>query len=187
MPDTQRSDVPDAADWQAPSIERPAIGRLPGERAALEEMLDYQRATLLTKCTGLTADQLKRPAVPPSQLTLLGIVRHLTDVERWWFRMHAAGEDLPYRYITDEWLDADFEDLDGVPVADVLAAYQEELETVRRTVAAIGLDTVVHSRGHHRERTMNVRWIYLHMIDEYGRHNGHADLLREQIDGRTGE
>jgi hypothetical protein len=78
--------------WIAPSIERAKLDRTTGEREALEAWLDFHRDTLLWKCAGLTADQLKERPVPPSGLSLLGLVRHMTEVERWWFRIHAGGE-----------------------------------------------------------------------------------------------
>src|ERR1700722_17311849 len=86
------------AMWIAPAIERSEPDLLSDERTALEQWLDYHRATLLTKCAGLTAAQLKQRAVPPSRLSLLGLVRHMVEVERWWFRMHAAGEDVGFIY-----------------------------------------------------------------------------------------
>ena len=174
-------------EWTAPPVDRPALDRLAGERAAMDELLDWQRATLLGKCAGLDGSQLTRAAVPPSNLTLLGLVRHLTEVERWWFRRHVAGEDLPEIYCTEEWRDADFEDLHPDRAEAELAAYAAELDLARTAAATRPLDDVVPSRGHHPEQTRTVRWIYLHMIDEYGRHNGHADLLREAIDGSTGQ
>ena len=158
-----------------------------GERRALEDWVDYHRATLLTKCQGLTAAQLATASSPPSVLTLLGLVRHMTLVERWWFQLHAARLDLELPYTTDGWDDAEFEDLEGADAAENLSAFVAECERSRAAVADVGLDDVVHSRGDHPERTTNVRWIFLHMIEEYARHNGHADLLRERIDGVTGE
>jgi uncharacterized damage-inducible protein DinB len=156
------------------------------ERAALDAWLDFQRQTLLSKCAGLTAEQLKRRAVPPSALSLLGLVRHLTDVERWWFRIHAGGQDVPFIYATSENEDADFDDLDGTDAGTVLEAYWAEVVAARLAVSGKQLDDIVRSHGHHPERVRNVRWIYVHMIEEYARHNGHADLLRESIDGSTG-
>ena len=149
------------ADWTAPTIDRAEPDLTGPERQALEQWLDYHRATLLHKCAGLTHDQLKQRSVSTSGLTLLGIVRHMADVERWWFRMHGAGERLELQFSTDEWPNADFEDLD--------------------TVVTCG------EEHHHRSHERDVRWLYLHMIEEYARHNGHADLLREAIDGATGE
>ncbi len=172
--------------WIAPAVERLDVDRISGERAALDQWLDYHRATLLGKCAGLTAQQLKERAAPPSTLSLLGLVRHLTEVERWWFRMHIAGEDIGFPY-DPEGIGVDFDDLEDADAAGNLDAYRHEVEAARAAVADTSLDLVVASRGDHAERTRDVRWVYLHMIEEYARHNGHADLLREAIDGVTGE
>lgn len=171
--------------WRAPAVDRVDPDRIADERTAFDQLIDWQRATLLTKCAGLTAEQLKQRAVPPSALSLLGLVRHMTEVERWWFRMHANREDLPFP--TPDQDGADFDDTADADAASNLAAYRQELDAARAAVADKDLDHVVPSLGHHPERTRDLRWIYLHMIDEYARHNGHADLLREVIDGTTGE
>src|SRR5579863_10041852 len=134
--------------------------------------------------SGLTADQLKQRTVPPSRLSLLGLVRHMTEVERWWFRIHADQQDLEFLYDPEG---ADFEDLEGADAVANLAAYLDEITAAKSAVADKSLDDVVPSRGDHPERTRDVRWIYLHMIEEYARHNGHADLIREGIDGQTGD
>lgn len=173
-------------EWTAPPVERTEPARIAGERTALDQLIDFQRATLLTKCAGLTSEQLKRRAVPPSTLSLLGLVRHMTEVERWWFRMHANSEDVAFPYDPDA-IGLDFDDIADADADANLAAYRDELAAARAAVAGKGLDEVVASRGDHPERTRDIRWIYLHMIDEYARHNGHADLLRESIDGQTGE
>jgi uncharacterized damage-inducible protein DinB len=172
--------------WTAPPVDRTLPGLTPGEREALEAMLDYQRDTLLLKCAGLTAGQLKERAVPPSRLSLLGLVRHMTEVERWWLRIHAANTDLPFPYDPDS-TGLDFEALDDADAAANIAAYRSEIEQTRPVLAGMQLDDVVPSHGDHPERVRNVRWLYLHMIEEYARHNGHADLLRERIDGVTGD
>ena len=173
--------------WTAPEVNRPEPPLVAGERETLDAWLDFHRDTLLGKCSGLTAGQLRERAVPPSGLTLLGIVRHMTDVERWWFRIHAANRDMTFRYFTEDDLDADFDDLDSHDAAAVLAAFGEEVELSRAAVRGKSLDEVVPSHGDHPERVRDIRWIYLHMIEEYARHNGHADLLRERIDGATGD
>jgi len=172
--------------WTAPQVERTDPARILGERPALEAWLDFHRATLLLKCAGLTADQLKERAVPPSRLSLLGLVRHMTEVERWWFRMHAANTDMPFPYDPDQ-TGQDFEALDGADAAANIEAYKQEIAHARAAVAGKQLDDVVPSHGDHLERTRDIRWIYLHMIEEYARHNGHADLIRERIDGVTGD
>jgi len=150
----------------------------------LEGWLDWHRQTLLTKAAGLTADQLKTAAVEPSNLTMLGLIRHLTEVERAWFRCRAAGQDLPSAYCPPDDPDGDF---DGVADADAPAdhaAYLAEVELARAAVAELPLE---HEFATRRLPAVSLRWTYLHMIEEYARHNGHADLIRERIDGTTGD
>ena len=151
--------------WIAPQVERTDPGRILGERQALEAWLDFHRETLLLKCAGLTADQLKERAVPPSRLSLLGLVRHMTEVERWWFRMHAADTDLPFPYDPDQ-TGQDFEALDDADAAANIEAFKQEIEHARAAVAGKQLDGVGPSHGHLPERTRDIRWIYLHMIEE---------------------
>ena len=172
--------------WTAPAVERTRPELVLGERQALEAWLDFHRDTLLLKCAGLTAAQLKERAVPPSRLSLLGLVRHMTEVERWWFRMNAGTTDMPFPYDPDQ-TGEDFEALDDADAAANIEAYRQETEQARAATAGKQLDDVVPSQGHHPERVRDIRWIYLHMIEEYARHNGHADLIRERIDGVTGE
>jgi len=157
-----------------------------GERAALDGWLDFHRNTLLVKCQGLTGEQLAQRAVPPSSLSLLGLVRHMTDVERAWFRIRSAGETgLGFRYATDAAPDADFDFAEPAGAEAGLAAYREECELARAAMQGRSLDdTFFHPR---EQVTIDLRWVYLHMIEEYARHNGHADLLRERIDGVTGD
>lgn len=171
--------------WVAPSVDPREPARESGERQALEEWLDFHRDVLLWKCSGLSADQLKERAVPPSRLSLLGLVRHMTEVERWWFRMHADQKDLEFPY-DPMGEGVDFEDIDAADAASDIAAYRDEVEAAKAAVGDKSVEDVVPSRGDHPERTRNVRWIYLHMIEEYARHNGHADLIRERIDGQIG-
>jgi hypothetical protein len=174
--------------WTAPAVERPKPANVASERESLEQWLEFHRATLLWKCEGLTAEQLKQKSVPTSSLTLLGLVRHMSLVERWWFRMHGAGEDIPLLYSTDDWPDAEFEDLDGADAAQDIEKFWQECATCREAVAGMDLDATVTCSGHeHSSNTRDVRWLYVHMIEEYARHNGHADLLREAIDGATGD
>jgi uncharacterized damage-inducible protein DinB len=172
--------------WTAAPVERTEPGLILSERQALEAWLDFHRGTLLHKCAGLTAGQLKERPVPPSRLSLLGLVRHMTEVERWWFRMHAAAADLPFPYDPGQ-TGQDFEALDDADAAANIEAFQQEIQHARAAVAGRQLDDVVPSRGDHPERARDIRWIYLHMIEEYARHNGHADLIRERIDGMTGD
>ncbi|HEX6756075.1 MAG TPA: DinB family protein [Mycobacteriales bacterium] len=163
---------------------RPELPTVGSERELLEGFLDFQRATLLWKCDQLTDAQLRERSVPPSGLTLLGLLRHLADVERSWFRQRFAGEDVPDVYRTEEDWDPDLFDVADAEVAAALRTFGDEIEAVRATLRGRSLDeTFTGPQG----RTYSLRWVYLHMIEEYARHNGHADLLRERIDGVTGE
>src|SRR3954471_4102676 len=164
--------------WTAPDVDRPNPDRIADERTSLEQWLDYQRNTLLMKCAGLTAAQLKQRAVPPSGLSLLGLVRHMVEVEQWWLRMHGAQEDLRFPFDPDS-VGLDFEEVDNADAAANLEMFRETCAQSRAVTAALSLNDVVPSRGDHPERTRDIRWIYVHMIEEYARHNGHADLLRE--------
>ena len=112
-----------AGEWTAPQVERREPGRILGERQALEAWLDFHRDTLLHKCAGLTGGQLKGRAVPPSRLSLLGLVRHMTEVERGWFRVHAANTDLPYPYDPDQ-TGQDFEALYDADAAANIEAFK---------------------------------------------------------------
>jgi uncharacterized damage-inducible protein DinB len=155
-----------------------------GERAMLAAWLDYHRETLALKCSGLTAVQLAERAVPPSSLSLLGLLRHMADVERSWFRRTLAGEDAPGIYFSDASPDGDFDDLDSAPPDEVLATWRRECAAARTAEQqAASLDATGNRHG----QDVSLRWIMVHMIEEYARHNGHADLLRERIDGTTGD
>ncbi len=147
--------------------------------------LDFHRQTLLIKCAGLTAEQLRLRSAPPSTLSLLGLVRHMTDVERGWFRRRVAGENVPFLHSSEADPDGEFDNVDTADAERDFAAYLGEIDLARRAAAGRGLDeTFYHER---RGTRMSVRWVYVHMIEEYARHNGHADLLRERIDGATGD
>jgi hypothetical protein len=171
--------------WTAPAVERAEPDKITAERKALEQWLDYQRDTLLIKCAGLEAQQLKQRAVPPSSLSLLGLVRHLADVERGWLRQCAAREEVPDLYYAESNPHADFDDIETADAEAELDTYRREIVAARRAVAGMSLDDVVPFPWGGPDR--DLRWIYLHMIEEYARHNGHADLIRECIDGRTGD
>ena len=170
LSEIQRADPPYVAD----------------ERTMLEAWLDYHRATLLRKCEGLSDDQLRTRSVPPSSLSLLGLVRHMAEVERNWFRRILAGEDVPGIFWTDEEPDGDFDLVDDADPAADIATYREELR-VCREIAARHPDLDGVGARLRRGHEVSLRWIYVHMIEEYARHNGHADFLRERIDGATGD
>ena len=154
------------------------------EREMLDAWLDYHRATLAVKCEGLTDDQLRAQAVPPSSLSLLGLVRHMGEVERSWFRRVLSGEQAPPRYYSDENRDGDFDDVADAGVAEAFGYWRDECAYARERVAAApSLDVTGTGR---QGEGYSLRWIMVHMIEEYARHNGHADLLRERIDGTVG-
>jgi uncharacterized damage-inducible protein DinB len=157
------------------------------ERATLDGFLDYHRGTLAWKCADLPPEQLARRATPPSTLSLLGILRHLADVEHSWFRVRLAGEAAPPLFWTEAEPDLDFDGATADPevVATAFAAWQREVARAREIASRFDLeDTFVHPGT---GETLSVRWVLVHMIEEYARHNGHADLLREAVDGQTGE
>jgi uncharacterized damage-inducible protein DinB len=157
------------------------------ERTMLETWLDYHRATLLMKCAGLSDAQLKLRSAEPSTLSLLGLLRHMTEVERAWFRRRIGREDAPPLYYTAERRDDDFDAVDDADPAAMFAAFNAEVERCRAIAAGVTLDTVVPNTSNDGRDDFSVRWIYVHMIEEYARHNGHADLLRERIDGAKGD
>ena len=152
----------------------------------LENWLEYHRATLEMKCAGLTRDQLIERAVPPSSMSLLGLVRHMAEVERNWFRKVLAGEAAPYHYVSEDNEDGDFDDVEKADVDADFATWRNECEFARRAAAEVdSLDAV--GKNLRRGEPVSLRWIYVHMVEEYARHNGHADFLRERIDGSVGE
>jgi hypothetical protein len=168
-------------------IERVEPSFAADERSMLVGWLEYHRATLEQKCSGLSAAQLVERSVPPSTLSLLGLVRHMAEVERNWFRRVFAGDDDagPIFY-SDEDPDGDFDNVDPSNVAEGFATWHEEMERSRAIAgAADSLDA--RSVGASHGEAVSLRWIITHMIEEYARHNGHADLLRQSIDGETGE
>ena len=154
-----------------------------GEREMLEGWLDFHRTTLFLKCEGLDETGLKRRPVPTSKLSLHGLVRHMAEVERGWFRRVLLREpDAP-----SIWFDPAIEDSELVPLDDAdwrsdLAAWQAECAASRATAAERSLDHTGLRFG----EPCSLRWIYNHMIEEYARHNGHADLIRELVDGSVG-
>ena len=169
-----------------PAVTRPEPPLVGDDRTMLPPWLDYQRATLLWKCQQLDGDALVRRSVPPSSLSLLGIVRHMTYVEWSWFEHVFAATGTPPTFSTDEDEDVDWNDLDPGQAMEDIERFQRQCDVSRRIVAdAESLDQLV-AKPHHGD-SMSLRWILVHMIEEYARHNGHADFLRELIDGAVGE
>lgn len=170
--------------WTVPPVTRTREPTAAGERDTLDGLLDWHRSTFWWKCEGLTGAQLARRAVPASSLSLLGLARHLTDTERAWFRRRAAGQAVPAVYGRPSAPDAAFGEATAVTAEEDMTTLQAEQDRCRQAVARVTLDTTFE---HERWGTLSVRWVYNHMIAEYARHLGHADLLRETIDGVTGE
>lgn len=149
----------------------------------LEGWLDYHRATLAMKCAGLDDAQMRRRPVEPSKLSLAGLVRHMAEVERHWFRRVLLGED-----VDDVWgrPGADFDDVETTDIALAFTSWEEECRLARQaSAAAVSVEVIARRLDWGRE--VSLRWILVHMVEEYARHNGHADLLRERIDGVIGE
>ncbi len=155
------------------------------ERACLESWLDFYRCTLAQKCDGLKEDQLREASVAPSPITLLGLVQHMAEVERNWFRRVLAQEAAPPIFSPDadpEATDGGFDLAEGAAYDKALPIWQAEMDRARKNCAAHALEDTSPFLG----GQVTLRWIYTHMIAEYARHCGHADLIRERIDGRTG-
>jgi uncharacterized damage-inducible protein DinB len=173
--------------WAEPGSDpREAIKPGRGEKAVLAEYLDRYRMTIELKCEGLTAEQLASRSVPPSTMSLLGLIGHLARVEHSWTRRVLEGQrDLPLLYRSDEDRDLDFNQAvaDDQVVKDACATWHGEVEHARSVYADLDLDATVTAHGEEAE----VRDIIVHLVEEYARHVGHADLLRECIDGRTGQ
>jgi uncharacterized damage-inducible protein DinB len=155
-----------------------------GDRQLLTAFLDFQRATLATKCAGLADDQLREMAVPPSSLSLLGLVRHMAEVEKNWFRPLLEGDGMAGIWAPGLDVEPAFDEVATADVAAAFAAWDAECEHARELVDAAQTLEVTGMRGGER---FSLRWVIVHLIEEYARHNGHADLLRERIDGSTGQ
>jgi uncharacterized damage-inducible protein DinB len=162
-------------------IDPPLLG---GERETLRAYLDYHRATLALKCRGLSDDELRQRSMPPSTLTLLGLVRHMAEVERTWFRRVINAEDIPLRWSAEGDFQAAY-DASASTRAEAFGAWQEEVEHARRIERAAESLEVTGYQARWGEK-VSLRLVLLHMIHEYARHNGHADFLREGIDGEVG-
>jgi len=161
--------------------EPPLTGK---EREMLRDFLEYHRETLVLKCDGLSEDELRRRSMPPSALCLLGLVRHMAEVERQWFRRVMNGEEIPLVWSPD----GDFQvayDASTATRSEAFAAWQAEVEESRRIEReAASLDVTGYAANWGED--VSLRLVMLHLIHEYARHNGHADLLREGIDGTVG-
>ncbi|MFC4492675.1 DinB family protein [Streptomyces ovatisporus] len=159
-----------------------------GERAMLESWLDFHRATLALKCEGLDDVQLRTVSAEPSPMTLLGLVQHMAEVERSWFQRVFAGLDVPK--VHEACGDDGFALSPDRGIGEALAAWRQEIARGREFTAHASLDDAGdlpdEDAAYMGDKSVSLRWILIHLIEEYARHNGHADLLRERIDGVTG-
>lgn len=179
----------DSGMWMDPAQDPrfAASADLEGERDTLLDYLRAYRLTLEMKCADLGAEQLARRSVPPSTMSLLGLIRHMADVERNWFRRVMAGADAPPLYWSDEVRDADWTGAvaDPAVVEDAWKSWREEVAWADTYIAAspdLGAKGTMENGDQ-----VALREVIVHMIEEYARHAGHADLLRERIDGRVGQ
>ncbi|GAB3469067.1 DinB family protein [Actinophytocola sediminis] len=162
---------------------RPDPPPLGDEATLLSAYLDFQRETLALKCAGIPGREHSEPLVPPSTLTLHGLVRHLAGVERWWLHLQFAGDDTELLYYRDDDPDQDFTSLDG-DFDEAVAVWRAQVARSREIVAGASPEDT-GTRIQTGER-FSLRWVLLKMIAEYARHLGHADLLRERVDGAVG-
>ncbi len=165
--------------WKAPDVTRGGGSLVAGEREMLDGYLNFHRTTFLKKCAGLTGEELARRCAPPSTISLLGLIRHLAKVERTWFRQRVARQQLAPLYAGK---DVDFDELDP---ACARAEYEQLVDEQRLADAAV-VNASLDDTFTHDGETYALRLVYLHMIGEYARHNGHADMVRERVDGATG-
>ena len=169
-------------DWPYPDFDPAATA---DEHTALTHFLAFQRAAFEQKCAGLNEEQMARRSAEPSAMSLLGILRHLAGVETGWFRNVMAGDDIPRPFAEPDDDDADFHRAEAEPamVAEAWRVWRREVEFAETFVAAA---PSLEITGFERWRgPMSLRWVLIHMIEEYAQHNGHADLLRERIDGQV--
>lgn len=154
------------------------------ERAVLTSLLEFHRETLFAKCEGISEAQLKKRAVPPSAMSLLGLLRHMIQVEMFWTQECLEGRRPEYPFENLEVPDSEFEDLESMSVEEVFFRYLAAVEVSRTSLASYDFDELKFARILRQE--VSVRFIHTHLLEEYARHCGHADLLREAVDGKTG-
>lgn len=155
-------------------------------REVLDHWLDLYRESALQKVAGLNGEQLCQRSVEPSSMSLIGVVRHLTEVEAYWVRMVLQGrEDVPDYYATAASPDGEFDDVDPATAVEEVVVYQREVSQTKEILDS-WTDLSAVGRGTRHGKPVNVAWILTHLIEEYARHLGHMDLLRERVDGRTG-
>lgn len=175
--------------WADPANDPRSYGNPQGEKATLREYLGNYRLTLEMKCGGLDPEQLARRSVPPSSLSLLGLIRHLAQMENHWFQRVLQGRtDLPRLYKTDDDADADFHGAvaDPAVVEEAFATWKAQIAAADEWLDALDEDDLGRNVVYGGE-TVSIRDVLVHVVEEYARHAGHADLLRECVDGRTGQ
>lgn len=175
--------------WADPANDPRSYGNPQGEKATLREYLGNYRLTLEMKCGGLDPEQLARRSVPPSNLSLLGLIRHLAQMENHWFQRVLQGRtDLPRLYKTDDDADADFNGAvaDPAVVEEAFATWKAQIAAADEWLDALDEDDLGRNVVYGGE-TVSIRDVLVHVVEEYARHAGHADLLRECVDGRTGQ
>jgi len=159
------------------------------ESTLLHSFLDYQRTILIRKAECIT-DAQSRLRIEPSEMTLLGLIRHMAEVERSWFRRRLADQDASPIYYSDSDPDGDFHPADDDTLDEALSSLQAEIEFARSSTSGVDLGTLAKAVPPTQRIPgwqPNLRWILIHMIEEYARHCGHADLLRERVDGAVGD
>jgi len=171
-----------APEWS--EDDRPRIPRVACERDAVTAYLEYYRATVEMKCRGLSTEQARTRSMPPSTMSLHGLVRHLAGVERWWFQQNFERRDVPFLFFTEDDPDLDFNPPPHADFESDVDAWRAECAVSREIVAAHDLDDTARPLDWYED--IDLRWLILRMITEYAQHCGHADLLREGIDGKTG-
>jgi uncharacterized damage-inducible protein DinB len=160
------------------------------EATVLHSFLEYYRSVFLRKAEGISEAQA-RTTIEPSEMTILGLVRHMAEVERGWFRRRTAGDlSAGFIYCDDADMDRDFHPSADDTLADALATLQVEIDAARAATADVAPDALM--KGVPPQQRIpgwqpNLRWVMVHMIEEYARHCGHLDLLRERVDGSTGD
>jgi len=164
--------------------DRPRIPRVAAEREALTAYLEYYRATVELKCRGLTPEQARARSMPPSTLSLHGLVRHLAGVERWWFQQNFEHRGVPFLFFTADNPELDFDPPSDADFTADQEVWRAECAVSREIVAAHDLDDTARPLDWYED--IDLRWLVLRMITEYAQHCGHLDLLREGVDGRTG-
>lgn len=174
----------DAFSPKWPDDDRPRIPRVAGEREALTAYLDHYRATVEVKCRGVGPELARARSMPPSTLSLHGLVRHLAGCERWWFQQNFERRDVPFLFFAEDNPNLDFDMPVDADFAADLETWREECAVSREIVAAHELDDTARPLDWHED--VDLRWLVLRMITEYAQHCGHADLLREGIDGTIG-